>query len=73
MKHTSLKAQKTKYYVFPHPRGWAVRSENISPVSYSYVDKKEAINTAISLAEKHHSEVVIQNKDGSIENKLSFS
>jgi len=72
MKNTNLRERNTNYYVHPHSRGWAVECENNSPVTFSYRDKQKAINTAKSLAQKHHSDVVIQKTDGSVENKLSY-
>jgi hypothetical protein len=72
MTHTNFRPHGDKYYVRPHPRGWAVECEKKSPVSYSYNKKDEAIDTAESLAKEHHADVVIQKQDGSVEKKLSF-
>jgi len=72
MMNTNSKPHGDKYYVRPHPQGWAVEVENKSSVSYSFNKKDKAVDTAESLAKELHADVVIQKQDGSVEKKLSF-
>jgi uncharacterized protein YdaT len=72
MKNTSINRYEEKFFVHPHSTGWAVECDNNSPLSYSFKEKSKAIKAAKELAKKHHTEVVIQKQDGSIENKLTY-
>jgi len=54
-----------KYYVIPHHKGWAVKSEIGSKVAYAYNNKDKALSTAEHLARENRADLIIHNQDGS--------
>ena len=67
------RSHREKYFVSPRDDSWAVSRENRSPVAYVYKEKKKALETAEYLARQNHTEIVVQQDDGSIEEVRSFS
>lgn len=59
-------------HVVPHEDGWAVRGEGNKRVSSKHVTQQRAIDTAIPIARREQSEVVIHGRDGKIRDKDSY-
>lgn len=53
-------------WVVPHQDRWAVRGEGNSRPTRITRTQKEAIDIAIEMAQKHDSEVIVQNREGRI-------
>lgn len=64
-------SEGTAQHVIPHERGWAVKKEDGSRVSFTFENKEEAINKARELAEDQGVELVIHKEDGSIQKTVN--
>ncbi|RPI19489.1 MAG: DUF2188 domain-containing protein [Ignavibacteriae bacterium] len=61
-----------KVWVSPSGNDWKVTKEGNSRASVITDTKKEAIEKAIPIAKKEHSEVIIQKKNGQIQDRDSY-
>lgn len=59
-------------YVVRHGKDWAVRGEGNTRVTSVHDTQADAIDTARRIAQKEHSELVIQGRDTKIRDKDSF-
>lgn len=59
-------------HVVPRDKGWAVKSEGSSKASTIKPTQQKAIESAVKIAKKEGSEVVIHGKDGKIRDKDSY-
>lgn len=59
-------------YVVAHDDGWAVKAKDAKQPSDVFDNKQDAIQRAEEIAENKGTQVVIEKKDGSVQEKKSF-
>lgn len=59
-------------HVVKHPDGWAVKGAGNSRATVVSKTQTQAIQVAVGIAKKQHSEVVIHGRDGKIRDKDSY-
>jgi hypothetical protein len=69
---TNLGLPRDIYFVKQQSSGWSVTCNTGSLVSYSYENKKDALDTAKILASKYQADVIVEESSGNIEKKLSY-
>lgn len=62
---------KKNQHVLPLGNGWAVKKEGSNKFTVITETKKEAVNVAREIARNNQSELVIHDRDGSIQDKDS--
>ncbi len=70
---TDNKTHGQDQYVIPHQNGWAVKSESSERVSFTFSNKKEAVEKGKALAKKHRTSLTVQKANGQIQNKYSYN
>jgi uncharacterized protein YdaT len=60
-------------HVIPHENGWAVKVQDAKQASYVFDNKREAIERAKEIAANKGTAAIIHKKDGSIQEKVTFS
>jgi uncharacterized protein YdaT len=65
------KSEGTAQHVIPHEKGWAIKKEDGSRVSFTFDNKEKAIEKAKELAENQGTECVIHREDGSIQDTIN--
>lgn len=65
--------KKANHVVPSKSRGWAVRKSGAIRATRSFETKKEAIEYARSISRKEKTELYIHKKDGTIQNRNSYS
>lgn len=66
-------SKKPNIWVTQHPEGgWQTKRENSDRASEKFPTQQDAINRAISQAEKDGVEVIVQGRDGKIRSKDSY-
>ena len=63
--------QGKNVWVGPHPKGWQVKQEGNKRASHIVPTQGEGIDKGRPIAEKNHSELVIQRPNGQIRDKDS--
>lgn len=60
-------------HVVSHEDGWAVQTEDAKQPSNVYEKKQDAVDRAEEIAQNKGTQVIIHKKDGSIQDKKTFS
>ena len=64
---------KTGKHVVPSlDGGWAVRSSGAARVTKTFVTQAEAVKYGRTVAKKHHSELIVHGRDGTIKGRNSY-
>ena len=64
---------KTGKHVFPNlGGGWAVRSSGAARATKTFVTQAEAVKYGRTVAIKHHSELIVHGRDGTIKGRSSY-
>jgi hypothetical protein len=71
-KKKAVLLQGTIQYVLPLGNGWVVKSSTASKFTVITESKREASSIARNIAKTKHSQLIIYNKDGSIEREESY-
>ena len=58
---------RNQIWVTSHPDGWAIRRAGASRASSVYDTKQEAVNEARRKAQREEAELIVQRKDGTIQ------
>lgn len=66
-------SQKNNLYVYPHDKGWAVKSEQNTRASYIFRKKIHAIERARELAAEYQTNLIIQGDKGEIQQEFYFN
>lgn len=65
---------KASKHVVPNSSGgWAVRNSGAARASRKFDTQAEAVQYARNLARKEHTELYVHRKDGTVQNKHSYS
>ncbi len=59
--------QRNQIWVSPHPAGWAIRRAGASRASSVCDTKQEAVIRARGKAQREEAELIVQRKDGTIQ------
>jgi len=68
-----IKQHGQDQYVYPHERGWAVKSEKAEKPREVFDSRDEAISAATEYAIQNNTNLIIQRADGRIEEKISYN
>ena len=65
---------KTSQHVVPSlSGGWAVRSSGAARATKTFVTQAEAVKYGRTVAKKHHSELIVHGRDGTIKERNSYA
>ena len=70
---TDQKTHGANIYVSPYNKGWAVKEEKALKISFTFKNKKEAVNKGREIARDKNTSLIIQRKNGSIQTKISYN
>ncbi|WP_018924283.1 DUF2188 domain-containing protein [Salsuginibacillus kocurii] len=59
-------------HVLPHENGWAVQADDAKKPDQVFDKKQDAIDRAREIAKKKQTHLVIQDKDGNIQDRTSY-
>jgi hypothetical protein len=63
---------KRNVWISPHPDGWKVHRENSERASRIIPTKSDAVEVGRDIARRERVEIVIQRRDGTIQQKDSY-
>ncbi|MCB2196708.1 MAG: DUF2188 domain-containing protein [Bacteroidetes bacterium] len=69
---TDSKSHGNDLYILPRKDEWIIKREKSEKASFTFSNKKDAIDKAFEMAEEDHVNVTIYGSDGKIQTKKSF-
>jgi uncharacterized protein YdaT len=69
---TDSKLHGNDLYILPRKDEWIIKREKSEKASFTFSNKKEAIDKAFEMAEEHNVNVTIYDSDGKIQTRRSF-
>lgn len=67
-----MKKKINQKWISPHPKGWKIQSAGTTKPVKVVKNKAEALDFGTRFAKSNNSELVIQKKNGQIQNSNSF-